>query len=492
MADKPTVPSFTGNATFQASKANELADDLATAVEGCLGRGGTGESPNSMTGNLDMDINKITNLGTPTADGDAVTKAYGDTNYGGSAAVAAAASAVDAEAAQAAAETAETNAAASEAKAEDWAEEAEDVEVETGKYSALHWAAKSAAETIDLPTGVAETYLKRNAGNTAYETKTPAQVADDLIVQRDFRGKNELINGNFDEWQRGTSQIGSGYKSADRWRMSNTTSTFASSKQLFSIGQSDVPNNPESFHRTVVTSNIDADAQVQILQKIEGVRALAGQTATISFWAKADSSNNLAVEMSQGFGTGGSPSADVIAIVAQKIALTTSWQKFTVEATIPSISGKSLGTDNNDFLRLAFWLDAGSNLDARTDSLGQQSGTYDIAQVQLEEGTVATDFEQRHISQELALCQRYYLPVSPQGAFVERSTTAGTGRELCVISFPVEMRVEPTVTELTAPTYDNCNSAVWIVSKADGACRVTATGAPYRAINGLWGFDSEL
>jgi|LGOV01.1.fsa_nt_gb hypothetical protein len=72
MADKPTVPSFTANSTFQAAKANELADDLATAIEGCLGRGGTGESPNSMTGNLDMDLNKIQNLGVPSSDNDAV------------------------------------------------------------------------------------------------------------------------------------------------------------------------------------------------------------------------------------------------------------------------------------------------------------------------------------------------------------------------------------------------------------------------------------
>ena len=53
------------------------------------------------------------------------------------------------ETAAAASETAaglsETNAAASEAKAEDWATELEDVEVETGKYSALHWAAKAEA-----------------------------------------------------------------------------------------------------------------------------------------------------------------------------------------------------------------------------------------------------------------------------------------------------------------------------------------------------------
>ena len=41
------------------------------------------------------------------------------------------------------ASTSEANALASENKAEKWAEEDEDVEVETGKYSAKHWAEKS-------------------------------------------------------------------------------------------------------------------------------------------------------------------------------------------------------------------------------------------------------------------------------------------------------------------------------------------------------------
>jgi hypothetical protein len=48
-----------------------------------------------------------------------------------------------AETAQTDAETAETNAEAAEALAQKWADEAEDVEVEPGRYSAKHWAAKA-------------------------------------------------------------------------------------------------------------------------------------------------------------------------------------------------------------------------------------------------------------------------------------------------------------------------------------------------------------
>lgn len=46
--------------------------------------------------------------------------------------------------------TSETNALASENKAEQWAEEAEDTEVEPSKYSAKHWAAKAADSAGDV------------------------------------------------------------------------------------------------------------------------------------------------------------------------------------------------------------------------------------------------------------------------------------------------------------------------------------------------------
>jgi hypothetical protein len=100
--------------------------------------------------------------------------------------------------------------------------------------------------------------------------------------------------------------------------------------------------------------------------------------------------------------------AQVRAIGTTKVSIGTSWQKVTVTATVPSISGKTLGTNGDSYLALTFWFDAGSDFNARTDSLGQQSGTFEIAQVQLEPGAVATPFEQRPIGTELALCQRYF------------------------------------------------------------------------------------
>jgi hypothetical protein len=122
---------------------------------------------------------------------------------------------------------------------------------------------------------------------------------------------------------------------------------------------------------------------------------------------------------------------------------------------MPSISGKTLGTNNDHFVSLAIWFDAGSDFNARTDSLGQQSGTFEIAQVQLEPGSVATPFEQRPIGTELALCQRYYQHAIL--AQVGGVTSSGIGL-YSAVQLPVRMRVGPTLTQRTLNLVGSCTS----------------------------------
>lgn len=231
-------------------------------------------------------------------------------------------------------------------------------------------------------------------------------LGSDLSPVQSFR--NKIINGNFDIWQRGTSTSTSGTYCADRFATYMAGSTFTSSQQSFTLGQTSVPGEPTYWHRTVVSSVAGAGNYVIVTQSVESVRTLAGKTATLSFWAKADVSKNIAIEFIQYFGSGGSPSAVVTGIGVTTCALTTSWQKFTVTVAIPSISGKTLGSNNDDYLRIYFWFDGGSTFNSRTNSLGQQSGTFDIAQVQFEESSVATPFEMRPIGMEFSLCQRYF------------------------------------------------------------------------------------
>lgn len=72
MANKPTTTDVAANAQYLASVINSNFSILEDAIEDCLGRGGTSESPNSMEGDLDMDLNKIINVGPPSNDNDAI------------------------------------------------------------------------------------------------------------------------------------------------------------------------------------------------------------------------------------------------------------------------------------------------------------------------------------------------------------------------------------------------------------------------------------
>jgi hypothetical protein len=260
--------------------------------------------------------------------------------------------------------------------------------------------------------------------------------------------RNRIINGNFDIWQRGTSFTGNEY-GADRWIHNRVGTTHTATRQPFTLGQTEVPGEPTYFCRTVVSSVAGAGNYSVLVQFIEDVRTFAGQQVTVSFWAKVDSTKNIAIELQQNFGTGGSPSATVQGIGSTKVSIGTSWQKVTVTATVPSISGKTLGTTVNNYLGLAIFFDAGSDFNARTDSLGQQSGTFDIAQVQIEPGPVATPFEHRPIGTELALCKRYaqWVPFSQQFY-----SNAGQEIHESTLTWP-EMRANPTVGVITADPF---------------------------------------
>jgi hypothetical protein len=143
-------------------------------------------------------------------------------------------------------------------------------------------------------------------------------------------------------------------------------------------------------------------------QKIESVRTLAGQTATISFWAKASSGTpKVSVELEQVFGSGGSPSSATFTNLGV-VTLSTSWTRYSVSGIVASISGKTIGTNNDDCVQLNLWTSAGSNFSSRTNSIGIQNNTIDFWGVQLEQNYQPTPFEQRPIGVEIGLCQRYY------------------------------------------------------------------------------------
>lgn len=234
--------------------------------------------------------------------------------------------------------------------------------------------------------------------------------------------KNKLINGDFQIWQRAASQTTSGYGSDDRWSNTHVGSTKTHSRLALTALETQSLPGFTSMSRTVVTSVAGAGNHVFKSQAIEDVRLLAGRKVTVSFYAKADAAKNIAVEFTQGFGTGGSPSAAVTGIGAAKVMLSTTIARYSVTVDIPSVNGKTIGSDDNHSTSLHFWFDAGSTYNTRTASLGQQSGTFDIGGVQVELGDRVTNLDLRPRAVEQMLCERYYEQMLGAGL----STAGGT------------------------------------------------------------------
>ena len=246
-------------------------------------------------------------------------------------------------------------------------------------------------------------------------------------------GGNKIINGNFSVWQRGTS-FSNALFSSDRWRtIQDGNGTQTVTQQTFTPGTAPIAGYEGQFFLRNTTSVVGTSTYQEIQQRIEDVRTLAGQTATVSFWAKADSSRTATLFLEQNFGSGGSGS--VYPILSQSVSLTSSWQRFTFTVSVASISGKTIGT--NSFL--AFFI----RFPAAT------SAVCDLWGVQVEYGSKATPFQTASggsPQSELAMCQRYYFRHTPSAVYGNHANggTISTTQAYIHYQFPVQMRNTPT------------------------------------------------
>ena len=256
--------------------------------------------------------------------------------------------------------------------------------------------------------------------------------------------KNHLINGGFRLWQRGTSFTSSNTYGADRWKHAYGDGAGTTSRQLFALGQTDVPGEPRYYWRHDRTTAASATSTV-IRQRIEGVRTISGITATWSFYGKCNLAKSFNLFIFQNFGTGGSPSSMVVT-GPTAFNCSTSWSRHQFTFNIPSLSGKTVGTDGSDYVEIVL----------------QESGSFstftlDLAQVQLEKGSVATPFQYRPLGTELNLAQRYYCKTYDFETDPGTATSAGyvdggasglaNGSHAIRVhwSFPVRMRAVPVV-----------------------------------------------
>lgn len=283
--------------------------------------------------------------------------------------------------------------------------------------------------------------------NGASDIRTLGDAIDTSVWNVGFgqAAKNKIINGDYAIAQRGTSFSAAHFNAGnlytlDRWQnfWDNVPTTVTVSRESFTAGAAPVAGyEGASFYRSLITT-VGSCTVWRTRQKIEDVRVFAGTTVTTSFWAKADSARSLTVTLGQNFGSGGSADAGATATTTNTFTLTTSWVRYSVTFTVPSISGKTIGTGSSLILSFLQATASGS--------------TLDLWGVQAEYGSKMTPFQTASGGSpqaELAMCQRYYYragssdsvayaPLS--NAAFSQSTTITTG----AIALPVQMRVPPT------------------------------------------------
>ncbi len=275
----------------------------------------------------------------------------------------------------------------------------------------------------------------------------------------------KIINGDFGVNQRGFSSgaIGVNTKLADRWEATalggSCTAELVANTAVITNGV------PKSFLRIVSSGQSAASDNCLFTQNIEYARTYSGQTVTIFFWARRATSGDIALQVTQSFGTGGSPSATVTAFVG-RITISTTWQAYRVVISVPSVAGKTFGTANDDVLQLNFWTSAGATYNSLTASLGTQNTTVEVSGIHDRPGDVpieAINFYQPPDPQaELARCQRYYVRLEDCMKISTASPTIGQ------TALPVTMRAVPTLNV----TFGAGTGATFAASKTS----VTQTG----------------
>jgi hypothetical protein len=157
-------------------------------------------------------------------------------------------------------------------------------------------------------------------------------------------------------------------------------------------------------------SGIPVGKNWTVFQKVEGVKQQAGRSVSLSFMTRNfGGSGTWVVRVTQVFGTGGSPSTSV---VAGEVNISVDATDTTYEATfeLPSVSAKTLGTDENDHLLIEF-------------EILTYGGTMFLSEFHLVAGDVTKTFKARSETEELRLIQRYFEKSSPHGETVANHYT---------------------------------------------------------------------
>ena len=322
--------------------------------------------------------------------------------------------------------------------------------------------------------------LSTNVKNTNFTAAEKQDLTNDILpLATQFgQSKNLIINGAMQVAQRGTSSTSSGYQTVDRFKTNYSGLDNNPTQAQVDVASGTTPYT-QGFRKAIKITNgnqssgAGAGDQASISYLIEdrdlatsGWNYLSATSyVTLSFWFKSSVNQTFYVVLESKDGSSKQYSFAVTPTGAD------TWTKVT--HSIKGDSGLQFSNDNGEGIEIYFLLFYGTNATTSghtlntwkaTSSTDQapdmtstwyttNSATWEMTAVQLEVGSVATDFEHRSFGQELLLCQRYCQRLgASEGTYDAMGTGAAFSSTVSFIpySLKVAMRSTPSFTLLGA------------------------------------------
>ena len=299
----------------------------------------------------------------------------------------------------------------------------------------------------------------------------PAVSAANLTDLPKGRAHNIIINGAMKVAQRGTSSTGNSYQTVDRMSLGEGGLDETCTQSQISLGSSDVGPYAKGFRHAYriqngnQTSGVGATDFIRFEYRLEAQDiATSGwdytntnSKITLQFWVRSSVAQNFYFILNST--DGGQPRSFPMETSSLSAG---AWTKIT--KTIPGDSSLQFDDNINEGLTLFIYLYLGTNYTNNGVSLNNwrnvgnpqipvspttwfttNDATWDITGLQLEVGDSASDFEHKRFSEDLALCQRYFIKHTLVSGAATAYNAYSDGYRWWV-AFPTQMRDTPNIT----------------------------------------------
>ena len=279
------------------------------------------------------------------------------------------------------------------------------------------------------------------------------------------QNRNLIINGAMQVAQRGTSNTTNGRGTVDRFANYYNGADEAPTQAQVDVASGTTPYT-SGFRKALKitngnqTSGAGSTDYIWIQYKLEaqdiansGWNYVSSSSfITLSFWVKSSVAQDFKGYLRSKDGTSqmypfatGSLTADTWTKVTKTISGNSNLQfdndvEQGLEINIAPFFGTDLTNNATTEDAWAAYVSANRTKDNTSTYWTTNDATFEITGVQLEVGSVATDFEHRSFGDELLKCQRYYQEVRAAAITAQNDTT-------CRFNCPLfcEMRAEPSV-----------------------------------------------